>query len=337
MSGRDVIQPQHETSAHPLALTTASSLQRHPVAVYLAHLAPSSRRVMRSALDAIASILTAGLCDSLALDWAALRYQHTAAVRAVLGDGRYAPTTANRHLAALRGVLRECWRLGRVGVEDYQRAVDLAPIRGSRLPRGRALETGELKALFDGCARDRRSASAARDAALLALLYGSGLRRAEVVALDLDDYDRRASVGTGALTVRGNSNKQRLAYLAAGAQAALNDWLELRGDAPGPLFWPIHRSGRLGPARRLSAQAVLYLVRRRADSAEVSSFSPHDLRRSFISDLLHSGVDLSTVQQLAGHSQVQTTARYDRRGEVVKQRAATVLNVPYGRSRRGVA
>ena len=57
---------------------------------------------------------------------------------------RYAPTTANRHLAALRGVLRECWRLGYVGVEDYQRAADLPAIRGSRLPRGRALQSGEL-------------------------------------------------------------------------------------------------------------------------------------------------------------------------------------------------
>jgi site-specific recombinase XerD len=288
---------------------------------------------MRGALDTIASILTTGQCDALALDWAALRYQHTAAVRAVLADGRYAPTTANRHLAALRGVLRECWRLGYVGVEDYHRAADLPAIRGSRLPRGRALQTGELKALFDGCANDGRAATATRDAALLALLYGSGLRRAEVVALDLADYDRQAS----SLKIHGKGNKQRLAYLAAGAQAALDDWLELRGDAPGPLFWPIHRSGRLGPLRRLSPQAVLYLVRRRADGADVSSFSPHDLRRSFISDLLDAGVDLSTVQQLVGHSQVQTTARYDRRGEVTKQRAATALHVPYGRRRGGAS
>jgi site-specific recombinase XerD len=111
----------------------------------------------------------------------------------------------------LRGVLRECWRPGYVNVEEYQRATDLEPIRGSRLPRGRALQTGELEALFDDCASDRRSATATRDAALLALLYGSGVRRAELVALDLADHDRQA----GALKIRGNGNKQRLDELIA--------------------------------------------------------------------------------------------------------------------------
>jgi site-specific recombinase XerC len=83
-------------------------------------------------------------------------------------------------------------------------------------------------------AADRRTATGARDAALLELLYGCGLRRAEVVALDLADYDH----ADGSLRVRGKGNKERRAYLAAGAQAALDDWLQLRGDTPGPLFWP---------------------------------------------------------------------------------------------------
>src|SRR5947209_16800007 len=130
---------------------------------------------MHAALNSIASLLSDDRCDAWSLAWEKLRYRHTTAMRALLADGRYAPSTANRHLAALRGVLRECWRLGYVSVEDYQRAADLPAIRGSRLPRGRALQTGELKALFDGCASDGRVATATRDAALLALLYGSGL------------------------------------------------------------------------------------------------------------------------------------------------------------------
>src|SRR5438105_10945478 len=119
---------------------------------------------MRGALDLLAGLL-GGEPDALALDWAALRYQHTAAVRAALA-ARYAPATANKMLAALRGVLREAWRLGYVSAEDYRRAADLAPVRGTTLPRGRALTVGELRALFAAVAEDVRPATRARDASL---------------------------------------------------------------------------------------------------------------------------------------------------------------------------
>src|SRR5918911_3443476 len=127
---------------HALALVERPPLSRHPAAVYLGRLAASSRRTMRAALDTLARLLSDGQCDALSLDWARLRYQHTHVLRTVLADAGYAPSTANRHLAALRGVLKECWRLGLMTAEDQQRASDLAPLRGTRLPRGRALPAG---------------------------------------------------------------------------------------------------------------------------------------------------------------------------------------------------
>src|SRR4030088_137727 len=193
----DFSQADDDPPAHELAVLEKIALDRHPVAVYLARLAPSSRRTMRAALDAIASLLSDDRCDAWSLAWDKLRYRHTTAVRALLADARSPPATANRHLAALRGVLKECWRLGYVSAEDFQRASDLEPVRGSRLPRGRALQPGEVRALFAACEEDdpKKPAMAARDAAILALLYGSGLRRAEAVGLEVADYDREAVPG----------------------------------------------------------------------------------------------------------------------------------------------
>jgi site-specific recombinase XerD len=214
-----------------------------------------------------------------------------------------------------------------VDAECYRRAVDLERVRGTVLPAGRALSGGELRALFAACAEDVRPAGV-RDAALLAVLYGAGLRRAEAAALALGHYDP----AEGALTVRGKGNKQRVAYVQGGAARALDAWLALRtrvsGAPTGPLFVPITKGGRM-VVRRLTEQAIFYILRRRARGAGIRDFSPHDCRRTFIGDLLDAGADLSTVQRLAGHANVTTTARYDRRGERTKQDAAALLHVPY--------
>jgi integrase len=147
-----------------------------------------------------------------------------------------------------------------------------------------------------------------------------------VVGLDVDDYHPE----TGELRVRsGKGDKARVCYATHGTRLALAAWLAVRGPAAGPLFWPADGRGRALVNRRMTDQAVLLLLRRRAQLAPVPSFTPHDLRRSFISDLLDSGADMVTVQKLAGHANVQTTARYDRRGEEVKRRAAELLHVPF--------
>jgi integrase len=222
-------------------------------------------------------------------------------------------------LAALRGALKEAWRLGQMNAEDYHRAVDVPAVSGSTLPKGRCLTPGELHALFDVCAADETPAGA-RDGALLAVMFGGGLRRAEAVALDVEDYDPE----TGALTIRGGKGrKDRIGYATNGAAEALVDWLAVRGIEPGPLFLPVRKGGEIEPqARRLTPEAIYYMLRRRGERAGVATFSPHDLRRSFVSQLLDAGADISTVQHLAGHANVTTTARYDRRGEATKRKAS---------------
>jgi integrase/recombinase XerD len=306
-----------------LAPFAPANAERHPAVVYLAGLAIGSRRTMRRSLDVIAAIITDGRCNALTLDWSRVRYQHAAAVRVVLGE-RHTPGGANKALSALRGVLRAAWLLGLMGADDYRLAAEVEAVRGVTLPAGRALSSGELRALFRACADDNRP-SGVRDAAIIALAYGAGLRRSEIVALDTENFD----CGTGAVTVRrGKGRKDRVAYVANGAFAALNDWVAIRPVEPGALFWPVNKSGRL-LHRRMSDQAIYMLMRRRATEAGVAAFSPHDCRRTMISDLLDAGVDIATVQQLAGHSTITTTARYDRRGEATKRKASGTLSVPY--------
>jgi site-specific recombinase XerD len=312
-----------EVEVRNLVPVRALPPDQHPARVYLARLGEGSRRTMRTALDTVAALLTGHRWDADTVDWSRLRYQHTAALRAVLLE-RYQRATTNKHLAALRGVLREAWQLGQMMAEDYHRAVNVRVVTATTLPRGRALTRRELRALFRVCQQDSRP-SGARDAALFAVLYGAGLRRSEVVALDLADYD----LETGALTIRAaKGRKDRLAYTTNGSRAALGVWLTVRSKEPGPLFWPIDQAGRM-TARRMTAQSILEILERRARQARVARFSPHDLRRTFISDLLDAGADLVAVSAPAGHASVTTTARYDRRGEETKRRTAELLVVPF--------
>ncbi len=313
--------------ASQLWVPHAASLAENPAAVYLAGLAPGSRRTMREALDTMAGILSNKHCvDCLQWDWSSVRFAHSAALRAILMS-RYQAATVNKMLSALRGTLKAAWRLGQIPAEEYQRARDVANVSGDVLPAGRSLIGGEVAALLADCRVDPTPALGARDAALLSLLYGCGLRRAEVVTLTVADL-RTGDAGTD-LRIWGKGNKQRLVPLTGGAARAVGDWLRVRGGADGPLFNRFRKGGRR-QAGGLSTQAVYNMLQARARNAGVAEFSPHDIRRTFVGDLLDRGADIVTVQKLAGHASVTTTARYDRRGEATKRRAAELLNVPYG-------
>ncbi len=187
------------------------------------------------------------------------------------------------------------------------------------------LDTTELGKLFAACYHDPLPARGARDAALLAILAGAGLRRSEAAGLDVADFNP----AEGALTiVAGKGNKSRVVPLPGGATAAIKEWLGIRGSAPGPLICAITKGDN--PSHRgLTPQAVYGILQRLAGTANVPHFSPHDLRRTYISSLLAAGADLALAQRAAGHSSPTTTARYDRRGKAALEAAVSRLSLPF--------
>lgn len=300
-----------------LLLAAPLPLAQHPARVYLDSLSPGSRPTMKQSLDAMARLLSSGAGDADTLDWAALRYKHTSALRTLLKQ-RYAPATVSKMLCALRRVLKEALRLDLIDPLDYAKAVDLGSIQETRKLRGRALSSVEIGKLLASCGDEPLGR---RDAALIVILRGSGMRRSEVVKLELCDLDFE----TGAIEVRrGKGDKDRTVYVPIEALDFVQAWLAVRGRQPGPLLCPIRKGGHL-EFKAMCADAVLKIVRRRAELAGVESFSPHDFRRTFCSDLLDSGIDIVTVQKLAGHASPETTAKYDRRGEETKRKAVQKL------------
>ncbi len=275
---------------------------------------------MKRSLSLVAQLLTNGEADYLTLDWAALRYKHTAAIRAALIKN-YEPATVNRILCALRRVLKEALRLELISPVDYARAVDITSVKASKELRGRALSQDEIDSLMRVCFSDRTPAGF-RDAALIAILRGAGLRRAEVVKLDLKDFNN-----DGSIKIRsGKGRVDRTVYLSPGATKIVNDWLEIRTLEAGALLCQVNKSGRV-VMQRLTPQAILFILQKRCKEVGLEHFSPHDMRRTFVSDLLNAGVDIATVQSLAGHSNPAITARYDRRGEERKRIASAQLEI----------
>ncbi len=288
-----------------------------PTQLYLAGLASGSQG-MRQSLDIIAGILSDNH-DADSYPWHEVTYRDSMTVRIALTE-RYKPATVNKMLSALRGVLKQTWRLGLIDADAYRRAADVENVRNSNLLSGRALASEEIGKLFAACADTPKGV---RDAALLTVLYGCGLRRGELAGLDFDDYD----ADDCSIVVNGKGGKQRTVYLAENGCQYIETWLRHRGDDAGPLFCPVDQTGEIR-ITRLRGESVAYIVKRLQQVAGVDHFSAHDLRRSTVTHLLDAGVDVLTVQKLAGHADVTTTARYDRRGEQAKRQAVQSLNLP---------
>jgi len=220
---------------------------------------------------------------------------------AQLATRELARATIARRVAAVRRYF--AW-LHRRGVVAADPSVGLrAPAGGSRLPR--VLRQDELDVLLDeppAAVDDDPPHRRVRDDAVLELLYGSGLRVAEVCGLRIDDVDLAA----GTVRVLGKRSRWRQVPLTPRAVEALEAWLgggraALAGpDTPDELVFCNLRGRQLSPRD----------CRRIVDRRAAEPTHPHALRHTFATHLLDGGADLRAVQELLGHSDLSTTQRY---------------------------
>ena len=222
-----------------------------------------------------------------------------------------APASIARMLAAVRG-LHRFWAIEHVTSDDLARYVT-PPKATRRLPK--ALSVDEVQRLLAASGSDGESwttSSQLCDVALTELLYGTGARISEVVALDVDDLERALSDHTVGLRLIGKGDKERLVPLGSYARAAVEAWL-VRGR---PAL--AGRAVRATPALllnerggRLSRQSAFNRIRAAAHKAGITAeVSPHSLRHSYATHLLDGGADVRVVQELLGHASVTTTQIY---------------------------
>ncbi len=207
-----------------------------------------------------------------------------------------APASLARRLSALRSFLDTAVRMNWCA----ENAADgiVPPKQAKRLPRTLPPEQTTL------LLQPTHAESESRDLALLAVMYGCGLRVSEVAGMNLADID----MGEAEMRVRGKGGKERVIPIPDGARTLLSNYLDQRmGHADinqQALF--LNRSGG-----RLSVRGIQRMLKKRAlaTGADVS-VTPHRLRHSFATDLLVGGVDLRAIQELLGHASLSTTERY---------------------------
>ena len=226
--------------------------------------------------------------------------------RADLEAQGLAAASVNVHLSALRKLAAEA---ADNGLLDPELAAGIGRVRGA--PRlgtraGNWLTPEETTALLN--APDRATLIGLRDRALLALLVGCGLRRAELVSLDVDQIQLRDSRWV-LPDLAGKGNRLRTIPVPAWVKVIMDEWRESAGVSEGPVFRPLNKAGRVLEGR-LSEDTVWNVTRAYGARLGHPGLAPHDLRRTCAKLCRMSGGDLEQIQLLLGHASVQTTERY---------------------------
>ncbi len=317
------------TAAAPPAPLAASDLAL--IERYLEHVRVEKRLAARTVeLYALDLRRLGGQAAAAGIE---LRRVHAAHIRRWVAQ-MHAAGRSGRGIALILSGWRGFYTwLGREGLIDANPVQDVrAPRSGKPLPKALDVDAAMKLAGFTDPEADPWPE--ARDAAMVELLYGSGLRVGELVGLDVAASATArgwVDLQAGEAHVLGKGSKRRTVPVGQAARDALLRWLAVRGEAPATTGEPALFVGRAGT--RLSAQAVWQRLRQRAQRAGlVVPVHPHMLRHSFASHVLQSSGDLRAVQELLGHANITTTQVYTR---LDFQHLAKAYDAAHPRARRG--
>ncbi|MFO1348659.1 MAG: site-specific integrase [Pseudomonadales bacterium] len=250
--------------------------------------------------------------------WHQLGYQDLQIVRSSLLAQGYAISSINMALSGLRSIAKAAFNLESMDAEKLMRIQAVQPVKGSVLRKGRCLSKTDIKAVLKTFSQHPNPIKALRDKALFLVGCTAGLRCAELTALTVDCFD--AVKGT-IQVLHAKGRKQREIYLCPATIKAITQWLQHLKPAEGALFRHVNKAGHIShhPLSGNSLSSVLQQLQR---DSNILPFTPHDLRRTFISQLLSNGEDINTVRQLAGHTSITTTVIYDYRGDSTLKKAS---------------
>lgn len=297
-----------------VAVLVDAPLARHgerptanPAQLYIASLTTKqSRQTGVEACKRLLKVFGQPDADWWTFPWWKVTAQETTMAREALLRA-YRPSTVRLTLCTMRQILMQCYRLGLMTAEIYQRAILLPKIRAKSAPAGRMLDPKEIGAL-DAHIGSIGGDYGAMVAAVFALGLGGGLRREELATVRVD------TLADDGLSIRfvGKGGVEREQPLPTWASVCVRRWLSVRGERRVKTLY-LRTQGRRLKDREPSVWSIWSLIVETGEAAGVAAFTPHDLRRTFASQMLDLG-DLPLTQQAMAHESSATTARYDRRG-----------------------
>ncbi len=291
----------------------------NPIKLYLNGLAASGRRSCYSQLNTVRQVL----------NWPKpleeqpfhlLSYSQLEMLKVQMLNQGQARKTINRAIQLIKGIVNAAYSLELISHKDLMRIKSVKSVKNQSSDKGQALSPENINKLLKEM-KMKSDWVGIRDLAIFTMLLSTGIRRTELCNLELADYISEV----GQILIRsGKGGKFRRQFLPKWSISSIEQWLRIRGSNQGPLFLA------RGCFKGLSSDALYRLVVKRTKTILNRRYTPHDLRRTYITELLNSGADVLTVSRMAGHANVSTTQLYDKRGIEAQIQAAQALDFSRG-------